>query len=40
MNLDYVEDLIYRKNINLIDTYLKDTAGAYVNYNKLEALNY
>lgn len=40
MNLDYVEDLIYRENINLIDTYLEDTAGAYVNYDKLNVILY
>lgn len=40
MNLDYVEDLIYRENINLIDTYLEDTSGAYVNYNKLNVILY
>lgn len=40
MNLNYIEDLIYRENINLIDTYLEDTAGAYVNYNKLNVILY
>lgn len=40
MNLDYIEDLAYRENINLIDTYLEDTAGAYVNYNKLNVILY
>lgn len=40
MNLDYIEDLAYRENINLIDTYLKDTAAAYVNYNKLNVILY
>lgn len=40
MNLDYIEDLIDRENINLIDTYLEDTAGAYVNYDKLNVILY
>ena len=40
MTLDYIEDLIYRENINLIDTYLEDSKGAYVNYNKLNAILY
>lgn len=40
MNLDYIEDLINRENINLIDTYLDNTEGAYVNYNKLNVILY
>lgn len=40
MTLDYIEDLIDRENINLIDTYLEDTAGAYVNYEKLNIILY
>lgn len=40
MNLDYIEDLINRENINLIDTYLEDTNGAYINYNKLNVILY
>ena len=40
MNIDYIEDLINRENINLIDTYLEDTSGAYVNYNKLNIILY
>ena len=40
MNLDYIEDLINRENINLIDTYLEDTSGAYVNYDKLNIILY
>lgn len=40
MTLDYIEDLINRENINLIDTYLENTAGAYVNYNKLNIILY
>ncbi len=40
MNLSYIEDLIDRENINLIDTYLEDTSGAYVNYDKLNIILY
>ncbi len=40
MNLEYIEDLIYRENINLIDTYLENTTGAYINYNKLNVILY
>ena len=40
MNLDYIEDLIDRENINLIDTYLEDSSGAYINYNKLNVIIY
>lgn len=40
MNLDYIEDLIDRENINLIDTYLEDSSGAYVNYDKLNVIIY
>lgn len=40
MTLDYIEDLINRENINLIDTYLENTTGAYVNYNKLNVILY
>lgn len=40
MNLNYIEDLIERENINLIDTYLEDTSGAYVNYEKLNLILY
>lgn len=40
MNLDYIKDLINRENINLIDTYLEDTSGAYINYNKINAILY
>ena len=35
MNIDYIEDLINRENINLVNTYLEDSAGAYINYKKL-----
>lgn len=40
MNLDYIEDLIEREKINLIDTYLEDTTGAYVNYDKINVIMY
>lgn len=40
MNLDNIEDLIDKENINLIDTYLEDTSGAYINYNKLNIILY
>lgn len=40
MNLEYIEDLIEREHINLIDTYLEDTAGAYINYGKINAIIY
>lgn len=40
MNLDYIEELINKENINLVDTPLKDTAGIYVNYNKLNIILY
>lgn len=40
MKLDYIEDLINRENINLIDTYLEDSAGAYINYEKLNIIIY
>lgn len=40
MNLDNIEDLINRENINLIDTYLEDSSGAYINYNKLNVIIY
>ena len=38
MNLEYIEDIIEREKINLIDTYLEDTAGAYINYKKLNII--
>ena len=40
MKLDYIEDLIEREKINLIDTYLEDTSGAYVNYEKINVILY
>lgn len=40
MNLEYIEEIIEREKINLIDTYLEDTEGAYVNYDKLNIILY
>lgn len=40
MDLEYIENLINRENINLIDTYLEDASGAYINYNKINAILY
>ena len=40
MDLEYIEDLIDREKISLIDTYLEDTSGAYVNYEKLNVILY
>lgn len=40
MKLEYIEDLIEREHINLIDTYLCDSEAAYVNYDKLNMILY
>lgn len=40
MELDYIEDIIKKENINLIDTYLEDTEAAYINYDKLNVIIY
>lgn len=40
MKLEYIENLIEREKINLIDTYLEDTSGAYVNYDKVNVIMY
>lgn len=40
MHLEGLEDLIEKENINLVDTYLEDTSGAYVNYNKINVIIY
>ena len=40
MNLEKIESLIERENINLIDTALEDTSGAFVNYDKLNLILY
>lgn len=38
MNLEYIEDLIDKEKINLVDTYLEDTAGAYAKYKKTNVI--
>ncbi len=38
MDLEYIEDLIDREKINLIDTYLEETPGAYAKYKKLNVI--
>lgn len=40
MEIEYIEDLIDRENIKLIDTYLNDSAGAYANYKQLKIIMY
>lgn len=40
MNIEYIEEIIEREKINLIDTYLENADGAYVNYNKLNMILY
>ena len=40
MNLEKIESLIERENINLIDTVLEDTSGAFVNYDQLNLILY
>ena len=40
MNIEYIEDLIDKEKINLIDTYLEDATGCYVNYEKLNIILY
>ncbi len=40
MNIEYIEDLIKRENINLIDTYLENAQGCYVNYEKINLILY
>lgn len=40
MNLEYIEEIIEREIINLVDTYLEYTEGAYVNYDKLNIILY
>lgn len=40
MNIEYIEDLIERENINLIDTYLENAQGCYVNYEKINLILY
>ena len=38
MNLEYIEEIIDREKIDLIDTYLENTAGAYINYEKINII--
>ncbi len=40
MNIEYIEDLIEREHINLIDNYLEDAYGCYINYDKLNLIIY
>ena len=40
MELEDLEDMIYKENINLIDSYLEDTAGAYVHYDDIDIIMY
>lgn len=40
MNLDYIEDLIYKENIILLDTYLQNTPGVYAKNNKINIIFY
>ena len=40
MDLEYFEELINKENINLINTYLEDTSGAFANYGKINAIMY
>ena len=40
MNLEYIEDLIEKENIYLIDTYLEDAKGAYANNGNIKAILY
>ncbi len=40
MNIEYIEDLIEKENINLINTYLEKSEGAYVNYEDLNLILY
>mgnify|MGYP004529661301 CR=1 FL=1 len=40
MNLEYIEDLIRKENIKLINAYLENTSGAYINYSKLNVIIY
>ena len=40
MNIEYIEKIIARENIDLIDTYLENADGAYINYEKLNMILY
>ena len=40
MNLEYIEEIIEREKINIVDTYLEDANGSFVNYGKLNIIMY
>ena len=40
MELEDLEDMIYDENINLIDSYLEQTSGAYIHYNDINVIMY
>ena len=40
MNIEYIEDLIEKENIYLINTYLEDARGAYTSNGKVKAILY
>lgn len=40
MKLDLIEDMIYKEKINLLNTYLENTSGAYIHYEKINAILY
>ena len=40
MNLEYIEELINRENIQLINAYLKNSQGLYANYNNIKFIIY
>lgn len=40
MNLEYIEKIIEREKINLVDTYLEDAEGAHVNHEKINIIMY
>ena len=40
MKLEYIEDLIYKNNIKLINAHLENTKGAYISYMGLNTILY
>ncbi len=40
MDLENIEDLINKEKITLINTYLKNSYGAYIEYNNIKAILY
>ena len=40
MNLEYIEELINKENIELINAYLKNSQGLYANYNNIKFIIY